>query len=221
VPLEGGVIIASNHQSFMDPPLIGLGIPRTACFLARDTLFANRYFAAVIRYLNAFPVKRGAGDVGAFKQALRLLKAGRLIILFPEGTRTDSGRVRPVQPGVIALARKAQVPIVPTAIEGAFDLWPRHARWPRVGIVRVAYGPPIHPEKLEEEPVEQSAEQLTATIRELHNSLRRRAGRSAFHYPTPPPDHGGTAQCMELAEQERRIRTAQATAAGEQEQTNG
>lgn len=194
VPAKGGVILACNHQSFFDPPLVGLGVSRICCFMARDTLFKNRPFAALIRYVNAFPVKRGTGDVGAFKQLLRLLRADRTVVLFPEATRSLTGRIRPVQPGVIAVARKAGATIVPVAVEGAFDTWPRSSRWPRRGRIWVEYGPALAPAAFDGRTSDEAAAVLTDIMRDLHNRLRRRAGRPPFEYAVEPVEDSGPGQ---------------------------
>lgn len=148
VPLTGGVILASNHQSFLDPVLAGVALERECDFMARDTLFTNPRFRYLIESLNAFPVKRGAADVGAIKETLRRLKSGRLIVVFPEATRTTDGSIAQMQPGIILIARKARVPIVPTLILGAFEAWPRTSPFPLPRRIVVAYDHPISPEEL-------------------------------------------------------------------------
>lgn len=140
VPQDGPVLLLSNHQSFLDPVLVALSIPRECAFMARDTLFENPRFSQLIRYLNAFPVKRGTADIGAIKESLRRLKRGEALVAFPEGTRTPDGSVGTMQPGAILLARKSSAPIVPVNIHGAYELWPRTAKRPRLGPLCVTYG---------------------------------------------------------------------------------
>jgi len=147
VPTTGGVLLVSNHQSFLDPVLATLAIPRECHYLARDTLFAIPELRRIIEYFNAFPVKRGTADLGAIKETLRRLRAGHVVLTFPEGTRTTDGSIGPMRPGVVLLARKAQVPIVPTLILGAFEAWPRTARLPRPHPVLVAYDAPVWPHR--------------------------------------------------------------------------
>lgn len=147
VPREGGALLVCNHQSFLDPVLSALALPRECHFMARDTLFKNDSFRWLIDSLNAFPVKRGAGDIGAIKETLRRLKNGGIITVFPEGTRTLDGSLQPMRSGVIMVARKAKVPIVPMLILGAYEAWPRTAKLPTpLSPVIVAYGTPIPPE---------------------------------------------------------------------------
>lgn len=145
VPLTGGVLLVCNHQSFLDPMLATLALRRECHYMARDTLFKNPRFRRLIEWLNAFPVRRGSADITAIKETLRRLKAGGLVTVFPEGTRTIDGAVGAMQPGVVLLARKANVPLVPCLIDGAYQAWPRSARLPRPAPIRVAYGEPLLP----------------------------------------------------------------------------
>lgn len=182
VPRRGPVLLACNHQSFFDPVIAALPLPRECHFMARDTLFRNRYFGALIAWLNAFPIRRAQADVAAVKETLRRLKGGALVIAFPEATRTRDGSIVPVQPGIISIAKRAGCPIVPAAIEGAYDIWPRHRKCPGLARVWVEYGQPVTPQVLAGMQPEEAARQLTRRLRELHNRLRRRIGRRPFHY---------------------------------------
>lgn len=148
VPVQGGVLLVCNHQSFLDPVLATLGLPRECHYMARDTLFAHAWLRPLIESLNAFPVRRGTADIGAIKETLKRLRGGALVTVFPEATRTADGAVAPMQPGVVLIARKAQVPLVPTLILGAFEVWPRRAPLPRPSPVIVAYGEPITSDQL-------------------------------------------------------------------------
>ena len=148
VPRDGGVLLVSNHQSFLDPMLITLGLPRECSYMARDSLFKTEAFGRLISAYNAFPVKRGTADIGAIKESLRRLKAGHLLTMFPEGTRTCDGQIGPMQTGPVMIARRADVPIVPATILGAFEAWPRSAKLPRLKPVIVSYAPPIPPDRL-------------------------------------------------------------------------
>jgi 1-acyl-sn-glycerol-3-phosphate acyltransferase len=147
VPLDGAVILACNHQSFLDPVLAAVGLRREFTFMARDTLFNQAGFRWLIESLNAFPVKRETADVGAIKGALRRLKGGEGLIAFPEGMRTPDGSIQGMAPGLFLIAQKARVPIVPTLIVGAFEAWPRGRKLPRPSPIIVAYDPPILPQE--------------------------------------------------------------------------
>jgi len=170
VPRQGGVLLVSNHQSFFDPVLATFAIPRECNYMARDTLFAIRWLRPIMEYLNAFPVKRGTADIGAIKETLRRLKAGKVVLAFPEGTRTKDGSIGPMRPGVVLLARKARVPIVPTLILGAFESWPRTAKLPRPHAILVAYSAPVYPH----EHSQWSDEDCVATVRDEILKLRQR-----------------------------------------------
>ncbi len=177
VPVTGGVLLVCNHQSFLDPILATLALPRECHYMARDTLFRNRWFRALIQSLNAFPIRRGAADLGAIKETLRRLKGGHLVVTFPEGTRTVDGSLGPLAPGVVLLARKARVPLVPAALLGAFEAWPRHSRLPRAHPILVAYGAPLPPALLD-------ALDDDACIAEVH---RRIADLMVRHAPLLAP----------------------------------
>ncbi|MCK4660551.1 MAG: 1-acyl-sn-glycerol-3-phosphate acyltransferase [Phycisphaerae bacterium] len=176
------MLLASNHQSFLDPILLTNALPRECHYMARDTLFRNKHFARIIRMYNSFPIKRGKADLAGVKETLRRLKAGVLVLTFPEGTRSPDGRVFPFHPGVFAIARKARVPIVPAAIEGAHEAWPRGAKLPRPARVWVEYGQPIPVDVIRGTDARQATKDLTAQVRTLHNNLRRRIGRKPFDY---------------------------------------
>lgn len=148
VPAQGGVLLACNHQSFLDPVIATCALHREGSYMARDTLFGSGPFTGLIRYLNAYPVKRGMADLGAVKETLRRLRNGELITVFPEATRTPDGSILPMQPGAVAIARKAGVPIVPCLIDGAFEAWPRQQKLPSPSRIRVYYAPALLPSDL-------------------------------------------------------------------------
>jgi 1-acyl-sn-glycerol-3-phosphate acyltransferase len=122
VPGTGGVIIASNHISYNDPPVVGSAVPRELHFLAKEELFRNPVFGALIRSYNAMPVKRASGDLGAMRKAMGLLKAGGAMIMFPEGTRSLSGRFLKPKPGMGMIAVMAGARVVPAYVAGTNDL---------------------------------------------------------------------------------------------------
>lgn len=170
VPLSGGVLLVSNHQSFMDPVLATMALRREGNYMARDSLFKNRWFRWLIEYLNAFPVRRQSADIAAIKESMRRLKQERLLLMFPEGTRTPDGRIQPLLPGMVAIAKKARVPIVPTLIDGMFQAWPRHQLLPSPGRVIIEYDRPITPAEYED----LTAEQLTDLVRQRLVAMQSR-----------------------------------------------
>lgn len=144
IPREGGFLLVSNHQSHLDPPAVGAGVWRQMNFVARKTLFDNRVFGWIIRNIRALPIDRDGLGLGGLKEALRRLKSGEPMVLFPEGTRSPTGEIQPFLPGFTALAIRGKVPVVPAAIDGAFDAWPKGRSFPIFGHkIRVMYGEPI------------------------------------------------------------------------------
>ena len=142
VPATGGVLMLANHQSYLDPPLFGVAPKRPSAFLAKSELFENPAFAWAIRRLNAFPVRQGAGDVGAMKESIRLLQRGWMLGVFPEGSRTPDGELQPAQKGAGLMVKRAGVPVLPAVIDGSHQAWPRGSTFPRPHPVRVLYGEP-------------------------------------------------------------------------------
>ena len=181
-PASGPALYICNHQSFLDPALVSLALKRPVNFMAREGLFRIPIFGAWISSLNAFPVKRDAADTGALREALRRLKRGEQLVLFAEGTRTPDGRVGPFLPGMAMLARRAAEWVVPTVVEGAFDVYPRGRPLPTLGQVLLAYCRPLGRSELDR----LGNEQLLAAVRQriiaMQAKLRRRMGRP----PLPP-----------------------------------
>ncbi len=143
VPATGPVVLAANHASFIDPPLIGAGVRRQINFLARDTLFNNPILGALLRSWEVVPVDRdGAGAAGLKAILDRLLKGGA-ILLFPEGTRTRDGRLQPARSGVGLTVIKSTCPVVPVRVFGTYEAFGRHHRFPRPRRVAIKYGQPL------------------------------------------------------------------------------
>ena len=113
IPTEGGVLVVSNHQSHLDPPLVGIGVPRRLNYLARETLFSFAPFRWLIGSVDAIPIDRDGIGLGGIKEALRRLKRGEMVLIFPEGTRTRDGEIAPFRPGFTALAVSSQGPSCP------------------------------------------------------------------------------------------------------------
>ncbi len=142
IPRAGGFIVACNHISFWDPPLVGAALPREVHFLAKEELFANRFFRWLITSLNAIPIRRGLTDPGAVKRALEVVSRGRGLVMFPEGMRVKDGALRPALPGVGLLSVKAGAPVVPAYMSGSNRI--KRAVL-RLGTVDLHFGEPYHP----------------------------------------------------------------------------
>jgi 1-acyl-sn-glycerol-3-phosphate acyltransferase len=148
VPLEGGALLVSNHQSYLDPVLVGVGLWRRLNYLARESLFYFPGFGWLIRSLGAIAIDRDGLGLKGVKETLRRLRRGEAVVLFPEATRTRDGGIGPLRPGFYALVARARVPLVPVRIDGAYQAWPRTAPLPRMGRIRVSYGPPLPAEQI-------------------------------------------------------------------------
>lgn len=149
VPDGRGVILAANHQSFLDIPLIALGMGRRhVCFVARDSLARSRFLAFVMRQCGAVLVRRGSSDREALRAMMEHLERGDVVSIFPEGTRTKDGSVGEFQKGALWLATKSDAAVVPVGIDGTFRVLPRDAKRPRRARMRISFGPPIERSEL-------------------------------------------------------------------------
>ena len=151
VPLKGGVIIASNHASFLDPPLVGSALSRDINYLARESLFRYPGIGALLRSWNAVPVDRDGGGAKGLKIILNRLLDGNGIILFPEGTRTLDGKLQPARSGIGLTVIKSTAPVVPVRVFGTFEAYGKNHKFPRPHRVIVKYGQPMKFEKLRAE----------------------------------------------------------------------
>ena len=151
VPRTGPVILAANHASFIDPPLVGSGLTRDINYLARESLFRFPVVGAVLRSWNAVPVDRDGGGAKGLKIILDRLLAGGGIILFPEGTRTKDGNLQPARSGIGLTVIKSNAPVVPVRVFGTFAAYGRNHKFPRPKKVAVKYGAPMNFEKLRAE----------------------------------------------------------------------
>ncbi len=148
IPPEGPVILAANHCSLLDPPLLGCAIAtRVVHYLAKDTLFRGP-LGWLLRRLQTVPVDRSRGDIAALRRALEILRGGGLLGLFPEGTRSRDGRMGPAKGGIGFLVARAGAPVVPARLEGTFRALPRGAILPRPVRLSVHYGVPIQPDEI-------------------------------------------------------------------------
>lgn len=166
IPATGGVIIAANHISLWDPPVVGAGLNRSVNFMAKEELFAFPPLRWIIRIMKAFPVKRGAADRGAIRHAINLLKNGEILGLFPEGTRSKNGELGKPEAGIGMIALKAGVPIIPAAIIGTNTLFKNGWGLPQFVI---KYGKPIiiNGEKTDRENMENIGNEIMQEISSL------------------------------------------------------
>lgn len=130
---KGAGIIAANHVSFLDPPVLGVLWPQEVHFLARQSLFKVPLLGWFIKKINSHPLKGNGGDVAVFKIVLQLLDEGKKVILFPEGQRSYDNKLCPIKPGLSLLISKTNAQVIPTYIFGTFEAWPRTKKYPKIG----------------------------------------------------------------------------------------
>jgi len=171
VPQTGGVILASNHASFLDPPLVGSGLHRAINYLARESLFRFPGIGALLRSWQSVPVDRNGGGAAGLKGILDRLLAGGGIILFPEGTRTQDGRLQPARSGIGLVVIKSEAPVIPVRVFGTYEAYGRHLKIPRPRQVAVKYGQPMRFEQLRAEAKNCSKARLKEIYQEVADEI--------------------------------------------------
>jgi 1-acyl-sn-glycerol-3-phosphate acyltransferase len=174
VPKTGGILVISNHQSFLDPMVNGVTVwDRQFTALARDSLFVGP-LGWIIRSVSARPIKREGGDLEAMKAALAELEAGRVVIIYPEGTRSPDGAMIEFKRGVLLLVKKAKPTILPMAVDGTFDAWPKGRKFPRLrGKVVCVCGDPMSGEELAKLDSEHALAAMRDAVAQLYDEARR------------------------------------------------
>lgn len=172
VPHEGAAIVACNHVSYLDPMTVGAAIaPRRMYYMAKGELFRVPLLSALLTRVGAFPVQRGTADRRALRTTLQLLKAGEMVLVFPEGTRSKDGTLQPPELGIAHLIAHARVPVVPVAVTGTHKVLPRDAFIPRPARVQVRIGKPFTFDDLaprpEREGLQHVADRIMLEIRRL------------------------------------------------------
>jgi 1-acyl-sn-glycerol-3-phosphate acyltransferase len=174
IPRKGGVLVVANHQSFFDPLLVGMGCHRPVSYVARDSLFRFKPFGWLIHSVNAFPIDRDGIGLAGIKEALKRLKRGEMVLIFPEGTRTVSGEIGVFRPGFTTLAVRSKSAILPVAIDGAYRCWPKSQMLPGLGRIRVSYGRPLMPEEYATLDERELLQLVESRIRRCYDQLRNR-----------------------------------------------
>lgn len=167
----GGAVIAGNHVSYLDPMLLWCASPRPVHFMAKIEVWESSFLGWALDQLWAFPVARGSADREAIATGTRLLQAGDLVGIFPEGTRQREGgtELGEAQGGAAFIASRADAPIVPVGISGTADAWPRGRRYPRLVNVTIRFGDAVNPDDFEGS----RKEKLTAVTAELMRRIDR------------------------------------------------
>jgi 1-acyl-sn-glycerol-3-phosphate acyltransferase len=164
IPKDGRLILFSNHTSNADPVILGSKIKRYVAFMAKEELFKNPFLGKILRGVGAFPVKRGAGDIGAIKSAIAQLKQEHILVMFPEGTRRKKGKQVDLKPGVAMIAIKTQSLVVPAAIIGGPKLFGKN---------KIIYGKPIDLSQYYDQHL--SNEDYIKIVQELMDQVKRLA----------------------------------------------
>ena len=173
VPVSGGALLVSNHVSFLDVVFLGIPLGRPLNYVARSTLFFPG-LGWFIRSVGAFPIQREGMGASGMKETLRRLRAGGVVTLFPEGTRSRDGKLGPLKPGIAVLVQRIGVPVIPAGLAGMFEIWPRSRRLPVPHPIRIHYGPPIYPAEL----AGLDTEAITALIRDRIEQSQLMAARA-------------------------------------------
>lgn len=171
VPVEGPLILASNHASFVDPPLVGSSLPRAINYIGRESLFRNPLIGALLRSWNSVPIDRGGVNPRGLLNIIDRLRKGGGIILFPEGTRTSDGKLQPGKSGIGLVVIKTDAPVVPVRVFGTFEAFGRHMKFPMPRPIAVTYGFPMDFAELRAEAKTCSKDRLKAIYQEVSDRL--------------------------------------------------
>ncbi len=176
VPRHGSLLLVCNHESFIDPVLVGIGAwHRHWCSMARATLFRHPLFGWLLRQFNSIPVDQGSSDLKAMRACIEALKADQALLIFPEGSRSEDGRMRDFAPGTMLLIKRARPTVLPVAVAGTLDAWPRGRKRPRFGgRLGVIYGHPIPADELIALGPDKAMRLLHDKVAELKADLQQR-----------------------------------------------
>jgi 1-acyl-sn-glycerol-3-phosphate acyltransferase len=182
IPRAGPALLVANHQSYLDPVLVGLVSRRHLCYLARKTLFRKRFFRFLIESLNAVPIDQEGFAKEGIRTILEELRKGRLVLVFPEGERTHTGEMAALKPGIHLLIKRTEAPIVPVGIAGAYQALPRWRHWPTLAplflpageaTLAVVAGPALDGRRYATLPRDQALAELLAAMRGAADQAER------------------------------------------------
>jgi len=162
LPESGGLIIASNHVSYLDPAVLAASVNRKIYFIAKKEIFKNTFISFILKNVNAFPVDRKNIDIIAFKKAINILREEKVLGIFPEGTRSSNGELQELKLGAIKIALKTGIPILPVGISGTHEIYPRGIKFPILfkHKIIVKYGALRHFNKLKSKDIIYQKEEL-------------------------------------------------------------
>jgi 1-acyl-sn-glycerol-3-phosphate acyltransferase len=182
IPRRGPALLIANHQSFLDPMVIGIASPRHLCFLARKTLFRNRFFGTMLSSLNTVPVDQEGIAKEGLKTVLNELHQGNVVLVFPEGQRSWDGALQPLKPGIQLLIKRTKAPIIPIGVAGAYIALPRGKTRVKFSpfilpatdaSVAVVIGKPLDAERFAQLPREDMLTALSLELQKVHDEAER------------------------------------------------
>jgi 1-acyl-sn-glycerol-3-phosphate acyltransferase len=182
-PQTGPLLIIANHESYWDPPMVGIAVKRRVAFMARKTLYNTKALAKFMENVGTFGVDQEGTGLEGIRTALKKLQEGEAVVVFPEGTRTPDGTLQPFMQGIALLVRKSKVPVLPVGLAGAYDAWPIHGKkpkwaplWgpPRPQAMAVVVGQPIPAETLLPLEPRRMVEYLRERVAEVREEAYRR-----------------------------------------------
>ncbi|OHB65048.1 MAG: hypothetical protein A2Y77_10275 [Planctomycetes bacterium RBG_13_62_9] len=186
VPEEGTLILAGNHQSFLDPVFCGIALKRVLTYVARDTLWRFGPFGRLISSVNTIPISRDKADIAAMRLIIDRLRGGEAVCLYPEGTRTEDGRIAAIKPGFGLLCRRSKAGVIPVLVDGGFECWPRHRKLPAPGNITVWFGEILPADRVQTMTNEELADYLSHTLRQMQHDCRLKQGKQPYTYDTEP-----------------------------------
>jgi 1-acyl-sn-glycerol-3-phosphate acyltransferase len=170
---KGRGIIAPNHTSFFDPPIIAASWPEEISFLARKTLFSSRIFGHMLSNLNAYPVDGTTQDLGSIKLVCRLLADNKKVVIFPEGIRSRTGELGSIKSGIGMLALRCQAPIIPVYISGSYNIWNRYQKIPKFsGNMACVFGSPVDWQRFEHLGKKEAQEAISISVKHAIEQLK-------------------------------------------------
>lgn len=171
---KGSAVIAANHTSFYDPPIVSTSWPIEVQFLARQSLFKNPLFGWLIRNLNTHPVRGDAADSATFKTICALLQEGKQVLLFPEGARSDNGELDTFKEGVALIAYRTKAVIIPVYVHGAFEVFSKYRKFPKLkGRTACVFGSPILFDQFQHLDKKEAYKAMTLRTREAILALKK------------------------------------------------
>lgn len=177
-PKDDGLLICSNHQSYLDPLILGVVCPRPVNYLGRKSLFRFRPLGWFLGWNDTIPIDREAIGIGGLKETMRRIKRGESVVMFPEGTRTHDGEVHSLMPGFCAVAKRSKATLVPIGFDGAFQAFPRDRKFPMPGRIHVVMGKPVLFEEYESLTDQETTDLLASRISACFEQAREHWRRS-------------------------------------------